>query len=256
MLRTFRAVLPERVKSILRWILCRTSRRDNSSNISIKTIHGFCVAFRKDSADEAVLRDSFDHDRFFSEVPEYQPCDDHIIVDIGAHIGTFALLAASKVPSGKVYAVEPCEDTFTLLRINIALNKATNVSAHHLAISDKVGSCWLNYSAGNWGHSVVARESRRGETVESCDLGSFLERNGIDKVHFMKLNCEGSEFPILLNCPSGVLQRFETILVLYHCDMWSENTEQDLLSLFESNQFSCVVRNKSAKRGWIVARRT
>ena len=38
-------------------------------------------------------------------VPEYVPKKDDVIIDVGAHIGTFALNAAIIVPRGKVYAI-------------------------------------------------------------------------------------------------------------------------------------------------------
>jgi hypothetical protein len=45
------------------------------------------------------------------------------------------------------------------------------------------------------------------------------------------------------------------MLVLYHCDLWKENTEADLISHLESCGFDCVIRNRSEKRGWIIATR-
>ena len=226
---------------------------DSPSTISIEFFNSFEVAYRKGTADEEVIAHSFNRDIFFSGVPEYQIADEHIIIDVGAHIGTFSLLASSKVRRGRVYAIEACEDSFNLLRINVALNNAANISVHHLAITDRKGTCRLYHDRGNWGHSIVSRPSKYYETVTSCTLTDFLERNEIDKCHFMKLNFEGAEFPILLSTPHSVLQRFNTILVLYHCDIWSSNTETDLLSHFQSSGFTTVVRNRTERRGWIIA---
>lgn len=120
-------------------------------------------------------------------------------------------------------------------------------------MADKEGTCTLYHDAGNWGHSVVKKLSLFSETVKSTTLSAFFESNRITKCHFMKLNCEGSEFPILLSTPNNVLQRIGTILVLYHCDLWINNTEVDLVSHLESSGFNCVIRNRSEKRGWIIA---
>src|SRR5712691_311346 len=129
--------------------------------LTIASFGSFQVAYRQGTADESVLKDSFSHDIFFSGVPEYQPAETDVIVDIGAHIGTFAVLAASKVPRGTVYAIEACEDTFNFLRINAALNRLENLSPHHLALSDRQGTCRLYCDTGNWGHSVVSQLSDR-----------------------------------------------------------------------------------------------
>jgi len=226
---------------------------DSPSKISIEFFNNFEVAYRKGTVDEDVIAHSFNNDIFFSRVPEYQVADGHIILDIGAHIGTFSLLASSKVRRGRVYAIEACEDSFNLLRINVALNNATNISIHHLAITDRKGTCRLYHDRANWGHSIAILPSKHYEIVTSCTLTDFLERNEIDKCHFMKLNCEGAEFPILLSTPRSVLQRFEIILVLYHCDIWKSNTETELLSHFQSSGFRTVVRYQEEKRGWIIA---
>ena len=238
--------VPENVKQLFR-------PSEAYSNIKIGSFAGFDVAYRKGTADEIVIVDSIERDVFFSGVPEYHPADDHVIIDVGAHIGTFSLLAASKVPRGKVYAIEPCEDSFNLLRINVALNRAVNISVHQLAISDRNGSCTLYYDIRNWGHTVVKNLTSHGETVKTFTLTDFLEINSIDKCHFMKLNCEGAEFPILLSTKHNVLQHFETILVLYHCDLWRSNTEVDLLSHFHHSGFNTIIRNRSEERGWIIA---
>jgi FkbM family methyltransferase len=226
---------------------------DYPSNLKLGSFGGFEIAYRKGTADEAVIAHSFDHDIFFNNVPEYQPASNHVVVDIGAHIGTFSLLASRKLPLGKVYAVEACEDTFNVLRVNVALNRAANISVHRLAITDKRCDATLYYDAGNWGHSVVKELSGRSEQVPACSLSDFIEDNGIQRCDFAKLNCEGAEFPILLNTPPKILRKFNILLVLYHNDLWEQNTPQDLLAHLTASGFKCVVRNRTEMRGWIVA---
>ena len=239
-------------------LLRRTlSRRpaDSRSGVAIGSFGGFELAFREGTADESVIRHSFDNDIFFSGFPEYRPEDGDVIVDVGAHIGTFSLLAASKVRVGKVFAVEASLDSFNLLRINLALNGCANVEARRLALTDAEGTCTLFHDVGNWGNSVVAELSKSIETVECWPLAEFFDRSGIEHCEFMKLNCEGSEFPILLGAPSSVLRRVDNALVLYHCDLWKENTEEDLISHLEASGFECAIRNRSELRGWIIATR-
>ena len=65
-------------------------------SLAIDRFGPFEVAFRRRTSDEEVVRHSFDDDIFFSNVSDYAPESDHIIIDVGAHIGTFSLLAASK----------------------------------------------------------------------------------------------------------------------------------------------------------------
>ena len=187
--------LPEELKTMIRpiyWKIISTFKPphfDSPSTISVGFFKGFEVAYRKGTADEIVIAETFDRDIFFSRVPEYQILDEHIIIDVGAHIGTFSLLASSKVCRGRVYAIEACEDSFNLLRINVALNNAANISVHHIAITDRKGTCRLYHDSGNSGHSIVSFPSipsKYYETVISCTLTDFLERNEIDKCPYCK----------------------------------------------------------------------
>ena len=107
---------------------------DRSSNLCIRSLGAFSVAYRGGTSDEAVLEESFEKDLLFARLPEYHPSPNDTIVDIGAHIGTFALLAASRVPQGRVYAIESCEETFNFLTVNVALNHATNIFTSRLAV--------------------------------------------------------------------------------------------------------------------------
>lgn len=251
-------MLPKKLRDLLRlwyrtFIKGQPAILEKPSGLAIDSFGGFEIAYRTDTVDQRVIKQSFENDIIFSGVPEYQSGDNHIILDIGAHIGTFSILASSKVKQGRVYAIEAGQDSFNLLKINVALNNCDNVSVHHVALADKEGSIVLYHDPGSWGHSTVKRLSLSSETVNSRTLSSFLEENEINECHFVKLNCEGSEFPILLSTPKDVLRKFGTLLVMYHCDLWENNTEDDLVSHLTSSGFKCIFRNRDSKRGWIIA---
>ena len=123
-----------------------------------------------------------------------------------------------------MHAIEASRESFDLLKVNVALNKINNINTYHLALSDRDKICYLYHDVGNWGHSLVSKLGRISEEVECCSLQTFLDRNGIEKCHYIKLNCEGAEFPIILQSSKSTLQRFEVMLILYHNDRWSANS--------------------------------
>jgi FkbM family methyltransferase len=221
--------------------------------IAVEPVGGFDVAFRKGTADEEVIKHSFDDDIFFPAIPEYVPADGDVIVDIGAHIGTFAILAARRVGNGRVIAAEASRESFDLLRINTALNRCENIAYSHVAVSDKEGTVELFHDVGNWGHSTVKQLSSKSETVAAQPFPAFLESHQVTRCHLLKMNCEGSEFPIILSTPHDVLRRFQRMLVLYHCDLWSQQNEHDLLAHLQASGFTCRIVNQAADRGWIIA---
>ncbi|GAI83002.1 unnamed protein product [marine sediment metagenome] len=78
---------------------------------------------------------------FFKRV--YTPNDlpigsDDIVVDIGANIGIFTILAASRTRN-VIYAFEPFPENVEFLNHNIYTNGFHNIITHTVAVSDKVG---------------------------------------------------------------------------------------------------------------------
>jgi FkbM family methyltransferase len=231
--------LPEKFKAAVRPFYRKVFQRiatDKDSNLTIGSFCGLEIAFRENTTDHIIVGNGAGY-RLEALVPEYKPERDHVIVNIGAHIGVSSLMASVAVPLGKVFAVEASKETFNFLRINVALNKAENISSHHLAISDKPGICTLYHDTGHWGHSITKKLSTHSETVESITLGQFLEQNKINRCNFLYLNCEGAEFPILLGAPAETLQKIDLILADVHSHLWDKNTIGDLLDHLEKSGF-------------------
>jgi FkbM family methyltransferase len=214
---------------------------------------GFLFGYRKNSVDEKVLADSFTHDKIFVDVPEFVPDLSHVILDVGAHIGTFAAFAATKVQT--VYAVEACRETFNLLRANAELNHLSNIRSFHLALSDRDGPVELVHSIyGNWGNSIMYEKKSASEPVEGMTLDRFVLENEIEKIHFVKFNCEGAEFPILLAASLEVLQRFEVMYIHYHEDLSNGLSHQLIIEHLEAAGFA-IRRSgpQRSKRGTLIA---
>ena len=222
--------------------------------LGIEKFGDFTVAFRTGTSDVEVLEDRFG-DAIFAAIPDYTPQPDDDIIDVGAHIGTFALQAASKVPHGRVFAIEASQESFNYLRVNIALNQAFNITPVHMALADTVGVTTLHHDEGNWGHSITKQWSSHGEQVVTDSLANFCTVHQITRVGFIKFNCEGAEFPILLNTSIDVLQKFRSMLVMYHLDLVQGYTRKSLIDHLQSSGFRTTVIRDEGPRGWIVAKR-
>ncbi|MEO5362612.1 MAG: FkbM family methyltransferase [Magnetococcus sp. DMHC-8] len=225
-------------------------------HLAIGRFGGCDMAYRRHTADEKVIAQSFDQDMFFAGLPEYQPRPDHVICDIGAHIGAFTVLAARRVPQGRVYAIEASRETCDYLRINVALNHLTNVVTSHLALMDRQGTVRLHHDDANWGHTVMRGLYPTGEDVPADTLAHYFLEQGIEHCDFMKFNCEGAEFPILLGTDAEVLRRIEFMLILFHCDLAKSYTVPALRAHLEQAGFHTLLRRCEEDRGWIIARRT
>jgi FkbM family methyltransferase len=127
-----------------------------------------------------------------------------VFVDIGAHIGLFTLIAARRVGNtGRVYAFEPCSETYQRLLANVELNRLTNVSCYQLALSDRATQLDMTtsldgYDAWNSLTRPIMGNSFAVETVNAVRWDDFVqERNLIGHVTMMKIDVEGWESYVL-----------------------------------------------------------
>jgi len=218
----------------------------------------FIVNFRENTADEAVLEHSFDRDIFFSSIPYYTPPANAIIIDVGAHIGTFSLLMADKSPEGKYFALEPAEDTYTVLEKNVVDNNLVGrLIPCKIALFNKNSKVKLYHDeySGNWGHSIVNRLSKTFEEVTTITLDSFFEHHQISHCDLIKFNCEGAEFKIIENVSKSVLNKINTWVILYHEDLEMKGNHTAIIKRLKSNgYFVNLIRvSDDQKRGWITA---
>src|SRR5919201_2161053 len=142
------------------------------------------------------------------------------VVDIGACLGGFAVFAARRAPGVCVYACEPAPESYRLLRQNLELNGATNVVAYPLAVAGASGPLTLYTFAGHAEQNSMTPTRSRGEnkavTVEGLALADLFERLAITHCDFLKIDCEGAEFDILLNAPPELFGRIHHICMEYH----------------------------------------
>ena len=124
------------------------------------------------------------------------------VVDGGAHIGYYTLLAARQVgPDGNVYAFEPDPKNFAGLRENIALNQFSQVDVEQLGLSDSVGSAELfQHSSFSGAHSMFrgwpgVTEQSLG--IQTTSLDAYFQKRGWPRVDFVKLDIEGAESAVI-----------------------------------------------------------
>ncbi|MDD5312470.1 MAG: FkbM family methyltransferase [Dehalococcoidia bacterium] len=123
------------------------------------------------------------------------------VLDIGANIGYFTLLAASLVgEGGKVYAFEPEPKNYNLLVKNVELNSYNNIVAVPKAVSDRVDELQLFIDrVESGGHSLFKESARRGNinsvesvTVSTTSIDEFFGDNQ-SIIDVIKIDIEGAE---------------------------------------------------------------
>ncbi len=156
--------------------------------------------------------------------------DGWTIVDVGAGIGDFAILAASLSADNRLFAFEPFPESFALLLKNLQLNGIANVVPLAQAISGVSGTLSLDLSAPEAVQIGTAQElAVQTVTVPALSLGDAFAQLSIQNCDLLKLDCEGAEFPILLHAPERVLQQIDRIVMEVHDS--AEYQRQELVDL-------------------------
>jgi FkbM family methyltransferase len=138
------------------------------------------------------------------------------VLDVGSHLGTFTASALND-GAGRVVAIEP--EPF-----NIACFKRTfdaeiqegRVILVEAAASDRPGT--LSFSPMSDGLSAWSKVAEDGElVVEAVTIDEVVDRLGLDRVDFVKMDIEGSERQALAGARE-VLARFAPRMALaaYH----------------------------------------
>lgn len=201
------------------WIFQRVARQVIPEDAKTIEINGYKMNVRvgKDRAiggiDELLL---FKH--------EYEPTTSSVfekyakgtVIDIGANIGYFTLLAATLTDD--VVAIEPEARNVAELEVNVKLNGCNNVSIIHAAASNKSGVAELNVSQTESGeHSLIKPPSRKYQQTQQVKLITIDELK-LDNVGLIKVDTEGHEYEVLEGA-SETIKKCSPVLVI---EIWTE----------------------------------
>jgi FkbM family methyltransferase len=139
-----------------------------------------------------------------------------IALDVGAHIGYYALLLARLVgENGHVFALEPARAAYDALLRNLSLNPYSNVTPLQVGLGDHCRSAALGYPDPNHPSQahVVTTSAQATETVTLTTLDRFALDYCIPRLDFVKVDIEGYESAFLAGAHE-TLSRFRPILMV------------------------------------------
>lgn len=141
------------------------------------------------------------------------------VVDVGANIGHYAMVAARAVgPAGLVVAFEPEADNHAALVANLALNGLGNVTAERLALGARPGAAALHLDGANrGGHSLAPANVQApadAQAVAVATLDDYLaERLPDRRLGFVKIDVQGAEAEVLAGAAATLARDRPVVLV-------------------------------------------
>jgi len=157
-----------------------------------------------------------------------------VFVDIGANVGTYALVLARHVGTrGTVIAIEPHPVTFARLSFNNTASAFTQVRLVAAAAGPTNGDLMIETDGDNLGasHIVMGTAARGAIRVPSWRLERILGDAGVAKVDALKIDVEGFEDRVLTgffkDAPKALWPRAVVIEHLSR-DEWQEDCIADM----------------------------
>ncbi len=184
------------------------------------------------------------------------------VVDVGANIGYYTLLAARLVgASGRVIALEPSSANYRLLTQNVALNGYENVTVLNLAAGEKPGQVRLYLDPANFGNCSLSSANvpvgAGSEEVEVTTLDHLLDAGVFGgRVDLIKLDVQGAQ-GLVLRGAQRTLGRFRPKIMMEFASQWLKgmgSSPLEIMNRLEPFGYSAYALNGSVGAATALAR--
>lgn len=126
------------------------------------------------------------------------------VVDVGAYVGDHTICYSCLVGgNGKVLAFEPNAEAFECLQYNLSQSK--NTQCFPIALGSRSGQSAIDDSCSNKGMAHLTK----GSGVEVLALDDI----GLDRLDFLKIDCEGFELEVLQGA-KNTIERFKPTMLI------------------------------------------
>lgn len=183
---------------------------------------------RTGTFDARIVREIWEAKQY-TRLPEFVPQEGDFIVDIGAHIGVFSILAAKY--GAEVLAFEPSPENFKILNKNISLNEVLfdeNINKRSgtvypmlKAIIGKPETYYFYKSedetntGGGFITTLKNRKNIEGVLIDTNSLEDIFKAHA-RKCDLLKIDVEGAEYDILYDAPKEIFKNIEKIVLEWH----------------------------------------
>jgi FkbM family methyltransferase len=230
------------IKSPLKFIyhyLTVTSPREN--NVELRT--GLKIILSDNPVDVITVFVVFIREDY-GKIKNYH----NIVIDIGANIGVFSLYAAQN-GAKKVYAFEPNGSAYDVLERNVAANKLCDVIfPYRFAVTD-IDNSTVRFPLMSSPYNQIESENAINgdfEEVRTITLAGILDKNRIDSVDFLKIDCEGGEYEIFFGLEASVFLKVKEIRMEYHT-----GPNDKLIRCFGNFNFRIVHFSRDSRMLWV-----
>ena len=180
--------------------------------------------------------------------------NDDVIIDVGAHIGLFALFASQFCKNGKIFCYEPIKENYKILIENIEMNQIQNIFPNNLAVTKETSRVKIFLNDDQSGHSMFTQNKNFVE-VDSKSLSDIFIDNGIKECDFLKLDCEGAEYEIVESLSADLFTKINKTVIEYHMVDTKPELLEQLINKLKQFSFSVHTRPLFVDIGFLFAKK-
>ena len=165
-----------------------------------------------------------------------------LIIDGGANVGDYSVMANQIMPDCTIYAFEPVEATFQHLLSNT--ENLQNVVPIKKGLFKENCELSINLFASNEHSSIydiegLPQSSNQKQTIELVRGDDFMRNQNIASVDFLKLDVEGAEYDALLGFENTIKQgRIKAVQFEYgYINISTKKLLIDYYTFFEANGY-------------------
>lgn len=120
-----------------------------------------------------------------------------VALDVGANVGALTMLMAKIVKTGTVYSIEPGPPNYSRLIKNLELNPNIKncIKPLQIGLSDTNGELFWSEDSQNRGNAGLLKN--HGVLVRVITLNELVLRERIERLDFVKIDVEGTEYEVI-----------------------------------------------------------
>lgn len=205
----------------------------------IKEFYG--VKFKLDLSEDVqrnIFYGNYDREGEMSTILNLVNKDD-VVLDIGSHIGIYALPTAKRVEY--VYCFEPDPYNFSKLEENKYLNKITNITLENIAIAEEAGERTFFQGDKNTGKSSFSDIKAKEETtIRTTTLDDYILGKDVDSIKLIRMDIQGAELSALRGAGKTLEMTNSLLIEMHPRQMKALNQNpQDVFKILSNKGFEC-----------------
>ncbi len=143
---------------------------------------------------------------------------DPVVVDVGAHIGSFSTAVCAAVPRATVHAYEASRSTADWLERNVAANSlGDRLLVHRRAVSDHGGDLEIVDNGQASAHNGLTAPDGSGAVVSvPCVTFADIHADTGGTIDLVKIDAEGAEYGVILTSDPAHWSTVQRVVMEYH----------------------------------------